>query len=65
MTAFEEPQSFHLTEELHKLFQYIDDQGKGFLEVSEVLGFQAMLAASKSLGANYAARGGGQGHEGR
>ena len=28
-----------LIDELHKLFQYIDQNGKGFLEVKEVIDF--------------------------
>jgi hypothetical protein len=37
--GFSEPATFQITEELHKLFQYIDQTGRGFLEVSEILNF--------------------------
>jgi len=36
-----------LIDELHKVFQYIDKDGRGYLEVSEILNFQAQLADSK------------------
>ncbi len=35
-----------LLDELHKLFQTLDS-GKGYLEVSEILDFQASIAESK------------------
>lgn len=33
--------SAQLIDEIHKLFQYIDQSGKGYLEVNEILDFQA------------------------
>jgi Ca2+-binding EF-hand superfamily protein len=39
--------SHSMVEELHKLFQYIDKDSRGFLEVSEIREFQAAIAESK------------------
>jgi hypothetical protein len=44
---FDPFESALLIDELHKLFQKIDQNGKGYLHVDEILEFQEQIAKSK------------------